>query len=115
MPPKKRRKSSVGPGVASTYLGEEYASQSENQPVLVGHVLYLCVNSSNRSIANVQEELEHKYKISTQKCAVTKVVTTFQKKKKLTDNEQFSLFKRFCEGTFEVLMSTQSGIEKKCG
>ena len=115
MPPKKKRKSSVGPGIASTYLGEEYASQSENQPVLVGHVLYSYVNSSNRSIANVQKELEHKYKISTQKYAVTKVVSTFQKMKKLTDNEQFSLFKRFCEGPFEVLMSTQRGIEIKCG
>ena len=35
--------------------------------------------------------------------------------KKLTDNEQFSLFKRFREGPFEVLMSTQRGIEKRCG
>ena len=81
----------------------------------MGHVLYLYVNSSNRSIANVQKELEHKYTISTQKYAVTKVVSTFQKMKKLTDNEQFSLFKRFCEGPFEVLMCTQRGIEKNCG
>ena len=33
----------------------------------------------------------------------------------MTDDEQFSLFKRFCEGPFEVLLSTQGGIEKKCG
>ena len=78
MPPKKRRKSSVGPGAASTYLGEEYASQSENQPALVGHVLYLYVNSSNRSIANVQKEVEQ-YKINTQMYAITKVVSFFRR------------------------------------
>ena len=60
MPPKKRRKSSVGPGVALTYLGEEYASQPENEPLLVGHVLYLYMSSSNRSVANVHKELENK-------------------------------------------------------
>jgi len=61
-----------------TFL-EEYASQSQKQPVLVGHVLYLYFKSSTRSIAHVQKELEHKYKISTQKYAVTKVSSTFLK------------------------------------
>jgi len=114
IPPKRRRKSSVGPGVVSTFLEEEYVSQSENQPVLVGLVLYLYLNSSNRNIANGPRELDHKYKIITQKHDVAKVVSTFQKMK-LTDDEQFSLFKRFCGGPFEVLMSTYRCIKKKCG
>ena len=72
------------------------------------------MNSSNGSVANFQKEVEH-YTITIQMYAVTKVVSTFQKMKKVADDEQFSVFKRFCEGPFEALLSTQRGIERKCG
>ena len=81
----------------------------------MGHVLYLYMSSSNQSVANVHKELENKYKLRTQKYGVTRVVSTFHKMKTLTDDEQFSLFKSFCEGPFEAPMSKPGGIERKCG
>ena len=77
----------------------------------MGHVLYLYVNSSDQSTANIRKELVHK--INRQKYAITKMVSTVQQMKTLTDDEQFSLFKRFCERPSEVLMSTKRDIEKK--
>ena len=76
------------------------------------NVLYLQVNSSTRSVINIQKELEHKYRISTQKCAISIVVSTFRKMKKLTGGEYFSVFKRCCEDAFEVLMSKLRGIKR---
>ena len=61
----------------------------------MGHVLYLYMNRSHRSIANVEKELAHKYRISTQEYTVTKVISTSQKMKKLNSDGQFSLSRGF--------------------
>ena len=96
-----------------TYLGEEYASKSEAQTLLVGHVLNLYVNDPNRSVTNVLKEIEQKYEINAQKYDVSRVVSRFQKMRKLTDNVQFLLFKKFCGSTFEVPKRKPSSIQEK--
>ena len=111
----KKNKCSIGPGLHPLTLGKNMPLNQIRNHYLQAMFLYLSTNSSNLSVANVQKELQHKYRIRTQTYAATRVVTTFEQMKNLTIDEQFSLLKRFCEGSFEVPMSKQRGIEKKCG
>lgn len=60
MPPKKKRKTTAGPGIATTYLASEYASFDQNDPLCNGHVLYQYVNNENRSIVETVADIKKK-------------------------------------------------------
>ena len=105
MPPKKKRKTTAGPGIATTFLVSEYASFDENNPMLCnGHVLYQYVKDENRSIAETVAVIKENHKaLDVEKYDVSKIVNRMSKFKQLSAKSNFDSFKSFCAEKFTAV------------